>query len=106
MRVTLPDLLKHCRLRGVQLPAGDLGAHHEIAAVLRFLPIDAIPFHAVEIVRFNGSEAGFRIPIDVMDHIQPVFLQLEFLLGRDRDEALFYSSVVRLNFDHGGEKEP
>ena len=89
------------RLRGGELAAGDAEAHHEVATFLGLLPIDAVPFHPIEVVRIDRSEARFRVAIDVVDDIEPVLIELHLFLRSDGDEALLDGGVVRLDVDHG-----
>ena len=78
--------------------------HHEIAAVLRLLPIDAVPLHPVEIVRLDRGEAGLRVAVNVVDDVEAVLIQLHLLLRSERDETLFDGGEVGRDFGHGGKK--
>ena len=94
------DALQEAGADGGELAAGDLRAHHEEARFLRLLPIDAIPFHAVEVAGVDGLEAGLRIAINVVDDVEPVLLQLGALLWCERDEALLDGGKIRRDIGH------
>src|SRR5581483_8330290 len=97
---TLGDFADLGRLDGVELAAGDAQAHHEKARILRLLPVDAVPLHAVEIAGIDRGEARLRVAIDVVDDVEAVFIQLHLLLRGEGDEALLDGGVVGLDIDH------
>ncbi len=78
----LRDAAQGRELRGVELSAGNLGAQHEVAAVLRALAIDAVPFEAVEVVLRDRLEADPGIAVDVVNDVETVLGHLEFFLRR------------------------
>jgi hypothetical protein len=78
----LGDAAERRELRRVELPAGNLGAEHEIAAVLRALAVDTVPLEAVEVVFRNRLEADLGVAIDVVNDVEAILDDFELFLRR------------------------
>ena len=101
--VLVGDLRDDAGLGGGELAAGDLGPEHEVAGILGFLAVDAVPLEALEIAVGDGGEAALRVAVDIVDDGETVFFLLQLLLRGERDEAALHGGEIGMDFDHGTE---
>ncbi len=66
------------KLSGCQPPAGQFDAPHEVA-VVGFLPVDAVPAHAEQVIFGNGGVASLCVPEDVVPDAQGIPFVLDLL---------------------------